>query len=118
LAYLLVWSWEEHKRAAELKKEDPTRSLVLLFDEVEAHLHPKWQRVFLPAVSEVAQTLLLQDSADSVQIIAATHAPLVLGSVETLWDKIRINSSISTLRATKSSLRPSPSKNRAEPNIG
>lgn len=87
LAYLLVWSWEEHKRAAELKKEEPTRSLVLLFDEVEAHLHPKWQRVFLPAVSEVAQSLLLQDSADSVQIIATTHAPLVLGSVETLWDE-------------------------------
>lgn len=87
LAYLLVWAWEEHKRAAELIKEEPTRRLVLLFDEVEAHLHPKWQRVFLPAVLKVAQSLLLQDAADSVQIIATTHAPLVLGSVETLWDE-------------------------------
>ena len=86
LAYLLVWAWEEHKRAAELKREEPTTRLVLLFDEVEAHLHPKWQRVFLPALLEVAQGLLLQDKAASVQIIATSHAPLVLGSVETLWD--------------------------------
>ena len=86
LAYLLVWAWEEHKRAAELKREEPTTRLVLLFDEVEAHLHPKWQRVFLPAVLEVAQGLLLQNNEATVQIIATTHAPLVLGSVETLWD--------------------------------
>jgi AAA domain, putative AbiEii toxin, Type IV TA system len=87
LAYLLVWAWEEHKRAAEQKQEEPTRRMVLLFDEVEAHLHPKWQRVFLPAILRVTETLLMQDSVESIQIIATTHAPLVLGSVETLWDQ-------------------------------
>ncbi len=86
LAYLLVWAWEAHKRAALERREEPTRRLVLLFDEIEAHLHPKWQRVFLPSLIKVAQTLLLKDNADSIQIIATTHAPLVLGSVETLWD--------------------------------
>ena len=86
LAYLLVWAWDEHKRAVAQKREEPTRRLVLLFDEVEAHLHPKWQRVFLPALIKVAESLLMDDAAESIQIIATTHAPLVLGSVETLWD--------------------------------
>jgi len=86
LAYLVVWAWEEHKRAAEQKQEKATRHLVLLFDEVEAHLHPKWQKVFLPALVKVANSLLMKNSAQTMQIIATTHAPLVLGSVETLWD--------------------------------
>jgi hypothetical protein len=86
LAYLLVWAWEEHKRAAVQTREEPTRRLVLLFDEVEAHLHPRWQRVFLPAIMEATESLLMEDNAESIQIIASTHAPLVLGSVESLWD--------------------------------
>lgn len=86
LAYLLVWVWEAHKRAAKEAREEPTKRMVLLFDEVEAHLHPKWQKVFLPALLKVADDLFLQGKADSIQIIATTHAPLVLGSVETLWD--------------------------------
>lgn len=86
LAYLLVWAWEEHKRAAAQKQDEPTRRLVLLFDEVEAHLHPKWQKVFLPAILEVTRSLLFENEAESIQVIATTHAPLVLGSVETLWD--------------------------------
>jgi len=86
LAYLLVWVWEAHKRAAKEAREEPTKRMVLLFDEVEAHLHPKWQQVFLPALVKVVNSLLLKDSAETIQIIATTHAPLVLGSVETLWD--------------------------------
>lgn len=87
IAYLLVWAWESHKRAAKQSREEPTNRLVLLFDEVEAHLHPKWQRVFLPALLKVADELLLEGNAASIQIIATTHAPLVLGSVETMWDE-------------------------------
>jgi hypothetical protein len=89
LAYLLVWAWEEHKRAASQTQEEPTRRLVLLFDEVEAHLHPKWQRVFLPAIMTAAKSLLMEDSAESIQVIASTHSPLVMGSVENLWNPDR-----------------------------
>jgi hypothetical protein len=85
LAYLLVWSWEEHQKAAQLRKEEPTNRIVLLFDELEAHLHPKWQRVFLPALLKVVDGLLLKGKAKSVQFIVTTHAPLVLGSVESTW---------------------------------
>ncbi len=108
LAYLLVWAWEEHVRAAKLQKDEPTNRMVVLFDEVEAHLHPKWQRVFLPALMKVVDGLLvkgqveantndarktLDQKADfvltriprSFQIIATTHAPLVLASAEPEW---------------------------------
>ncbi len=86
LTYLLVWSWQEHCIASSKRREEPTRRMVLLFDEVEAHLHPKWQRVFLPALNEAVRSMIMKDGVDSVQIIATTHSPLVMGSVEELWD--------------------------------
>lgn len=86
LAYLLVWSWQEHRIAAEKRREEPTRRMVLLFDEVEAHLHPKWQRLFLPALHEAVRQLPIGQELESIQIIATTHSPLVMGSVEELWD--------------------------------
>ena len=108
LAYLLVWAWEEHTRAAKLQKDEPTNRIVLLFDEMEAHLHPKWQRVFLPSLMQVVDGLLvkgqiaattldpsktldqkansvLKKIPRSVQIIATTHAPMVLASIESVW---------------------------------
>jgi predicted ATPase len=87
LAYLLVWAWEEHQKAANLQKDEPTNRIVLLFDEIEAHLHPKWQRVFLPALLKVIDGLLLKGKAKSIQFIVTTHAPLVLGSVESTWEE-------------------------------
>jgi len=86
MTYLLVWAWDENMQAAVQRQEKPTQRLVLLFDEVECHLHPKWQRVFLPALIRTVEALLFDKKAGSIQIIATTHAPLVLGSVETLWD--------------------------------
>jgi predicted ATP-binding protein involved in virulence len=85
LAYLIVWAWEEHKLAAKALRSDPTNRIVLLFDEVEAHLHPKWQRRFLPALVKVIESSLLENHGASTQFICTTHAPLILGSVETIW---------------------------------
>jgi AAA domain, putative AbiEii toxin, Type IV TA system/AAA domain len=87
LAYLLVWAWEEHQKAAQLQKEAPTNRIVLLFDEIEAHLHPKWQQVFLPALLKLIDGLLLENKAKSVQFIVTSHAPLVMSSVESSWDE-------------------------------
>lgn len=89
LAYLVVWAWSEHQKAAELRNEEPTDRFVLLFDEVETHLHPQWQRVFLPALLEVVRTIGGEAAVQqgnilpTTQIIASTHAPLVMASVET-----------------------------------
>lgn len=79
LAYALVWAWAEHQQAAQLLNQAPSQRMVLLFDEVEAHLHPRWQRSILPSLLKVVQLL---DSHMQVQILATTHAPLVLASAE------------------------------------
>ena len=86
MAYMLVWAWLRHQEDAKLTGDEPTRSVVLLWDEVEAHLHPQWQRLILPAMIKVVSAILLQEGKSSVQIIATTHAPLVLSSLETLCD--------------------------------
>jgi hypothetical protein len=86
LAYLLVWTWEEHCKAASLLGEKPTDQVVFLIDEVESHLHPQWQRQIIPALLAVAQTLIKK--AD-VQVITATHSPLVMASVEPIFDSTK-----------------------------
>jgi len=53
-----------------------------LFDEVEAHLHPQRQRILLPALLRAVKSRLLCGTDTPVQIIATTHAPLALASVE------------------------------------
>jgi hypothetical protein len=83
LAYLLVWAWEEHKVQAKQQARPEERQMVVLIDEAEAHLHPKWQRVILPALLGVAQDL---HAEMAVQWIIASHSPLVLASGETVWD--------------------------------
>jgi predicted ATP-binding protein involved in virulence len=50
--------------------------IILFLDEVDIHLHPKWQRRILPAI----QTLL-----PNAQIFVSTHSPFVVGSVEDAW---------------------------------
>lgn len=84
LAYLLVWTWIEHKKAAELLGEQTTKQVVFLIDEVESHLHPQWQRKIIPALLAVVKKLIKK--AD-VQIITATHSPLIMASVEPLFEK-------------------------------
>ncbi len=57
--------------------------LVMLFDEIESHLHPRWQRTVLRSVLDVSKKL----HADAtIQLIAATHSPLILVSAEPFFD--------------------------------
>jgi hypothetical protein len=81
-AYLLVWAWHEHRAAAELLGEPPSSSVTVLIDEVESHLHPRWQRVILPAVLDAVAAL--GGPADT-QVLCVTHSPLVLASLEAHW---------------------------------
>ena len=83
LTYLLVWVWEEHKLHAQQQGEPEERQMVVLLDEAEAHLHPKWQRTILPGLLEVARDLHAEMSA---QWIITSHSPLVLASVEGYWE--------------------------------
>lgn len=86
LAYLLIWSWNEHVATCELMHREPQRNIVLLIDEMEAHLHPLWQRVIVPALINVLKIL---NSEIEVQMVIATHSPLILASVEPLFDDER-----------------------------
>ncbi len=83
LAYILVWAWTEHNRAAKLTGDTVAHRVIVLLDEVEAHLHPQWQRRLLPAVLEAVQNILLSNEDITIQAIVTTHAPLVLASIET-----------------------------------
>lgn len=85
LAYLLVWTWQEHLAASKIRGNAPAREIIFLIDEVEAHLHPEWQRRIIPALLGVMGTLTGNHDA-KVQLIVATHSPLVLASTEPFFD--------------------------------
>jgi energy-coupling factor transporter ATP-binding protein EcfA2 len=50
--------------------------IILLLDEVDIHLHPKWQRRILPAIQKLLP---------NAQVFVSTHSPFVVGSVEDAW---------------------------------
>jgi len=86
LVYLLIWSWQEHLRAVEVLDEEPTPKITFLIDEIESHLHPRWQRTIVRSLLEVMTSL----AADAqTQLIVATHSPLLLASLEPLFDPER-----------------------------
>jgi hypothetical protein len=86
LAYLIVWAWSEHQIVSTQKRLKPQRRMVILVDEMEAHLHPRWQRSVLPALMSVGEML---DSELETQFIVATHSPLVMASAEPIFDTER-----------------------------
>jgi hypothetical protein len=54
------------------------KSVLVLVDELDAHMHPKWQQMFVDA---------FRNEFRNVQIIATTHSPLLVGSLkpEEIW---------------------------------
>jgi hypothetical protein len=88
LAYLLVWTWQEHIQASKLLNQSPTKQIVFLIDEIEAHLHPAWQRRILRALMDVTKALVDSERVQ-VQIIAVTHSPMLLASMEPVFDPER-----------------------------
>lgn len=83
LAYFLIWAWQEHKMAAKLLDEEPTQQVIFLIDEVESHLHPSWQRSVIPSLLKVMEELA---TGPDVQVVTATHSPLIMASAEPLFD--------------------------------
>lgn len=52
------------------------REFILFLDEIEVHLHPKWQRKILPVVQELFK---------NAQIFITTHSPFIVNSVDGAW---------------------------------
>jgi hypothetical protein len=84
LAYMLVWTWDGHIQVAKLKRTEPLNKIVFLIDELESHLHPKWQRTILPAILQVCKLL---NPEIEVQVVTTTHSPMVLASAEPYFDE-------------------------------
>ena len=78
-AYCLVWAWNEHEITSRLLGQDPASEIIFLFDELESHLHPAWQRAILPTLLALSDAL---KGITSTQLIVTTHSPLVLASAE------------------------------------
>ena len=85
LVYFLVWAWHEHALAAKLLGKKPENRFVILFDEPETHLHPRWQRTVLPSLLKAVDGLR-GTSGTPPQVLVATHSPLVIASVEPIFD--------------------------------
>lgn len=84
MAYLIVWAWEEHKVACKNARREPVGVMTVLMDEVDAHLHPKWQRSIVSALLNMGGRL---DGEMRIQFMLTTHSPLVLSSIEPIFDK-------------------------------
>ena len=72
----LTWLTDFCKRMFELypDAENPLHEeAVVLVDEIDLHLHPKWQRDLVPTLSKIFP---------NVQFIVTTHSPHVLQSME------------------------------------
>jgi len=61
--------------AANPKLDEPAKDghAVVLIDELELHMHPRWQRMIVPCLSK---------AFPSCQFVATTHSPQVIGEVQ------------------------------------
>ena len=81
MASLLCWIGILMRRLSEIHGPSigyRDKSAVVLIDEIDAHMHPKWQRALLTTLRELFPGL---------QLIAATHSPLVISDLgaESVW---------------------------------
>jgi len=60
-------------QAFPLSSQFTEESAIVLIDEIDSYLHPKWQANMLPA---------LRKHFPNTQFIASTHSPLMLGTLE------------------------------------
>jgi predicted ATPase len=74
-ASLLGWIGVLLQRLHEVYDRDQEprhRYALVLLDEIDAHMHPAWQRELVPRLSELFP---------NVQFIATTHSPLIVGGM-------------------------------------
>ena len=83
LADLIVKPRDRHIALCRENGTSPDTGMVVMIDEIEAHIHPKWQRTILGALMKIQNSL--SENA-CVQFIISTHSPLVLASAEAVFD--------------------------------
>ncbi len=103
LKSIISWLADLCMRLEDLDWLDDTpvfdRNIILFLDEIENHLHIKWQRKVLPVVQKLLP---------NAQIFVTTHSPFIINSVDNAWVyKLSINpetnfSAVSPAKATNS----------------
>lgn len=63
---------------SEYKQMEYKKDIILLLDEVDLYLHPKWQQ---EGVQRIINTVLACFPSCDIQIIFATHSPLLLSDI-------------------------------------
>ena len=86
LAYMLTWARIEHQLAVKQTGRPSARQVIVLFDEVESHLHPRWQRSILKSLQAAGSAIF---AGVDFQYLVSTHSPLVLASAEPWFDAER-----------------------------
>lgn len=84
LAYILTWACHEDAERSRLMKMPFHGGVTVIIDEIEAHLHPRWQRTIVPALLTALDAL---NPGKPHQFHISTHAPLVLASLEPFFDQ-------------------------------
>jgi hypothetical protein len=73
---ILGWVGTLQQRLYEIFPNSPQpekEPALVLIDEIDAHMHPEWQRLLVP---------LVRGHFENLQVIATTHSPLIVGSLE------------------------------------
>lgn len=90
LAYVTVWAISENRKASAVLGDSSASQITFLFDEIESHLHPKWQRSVMNALIEsIGESVAVAGDAmfprGHIQMLATTHSPLVMSSLEDVF---------------------------------
>lgn len=94
--YCIDWRFSEKIGTCKSRKKNPLEgSGIALIDEVELHMHPKWQRKIIP---------MLRETFPNIQFIITTHSPQVLGELDDNINVFLINqeNNISTIEKIQS----------------
>lgn len=87
IAYFVSWAYGEHVIYAKTNKGGVTaQDVTIIIDELDVHLHPKWQSTILAAVLKIKDLLTVNGST---QFFVSTHSPIVMVNAEPLWDEIQ-----------------------------
>jgi hypothetical protein len=100
LAYVFTWALSAHLREIDRQNALPTgrrispaSQVIVLIDEPETHLHPRWQRTIIPSLMRAMDQGALHQGAPGwapdVQFLIATHSPHILASIEPDFDAAR-----------------------------
>lgn len=65
--------YDEYSKEKDTKEILQNATGIVIIDEIDLHLHPKWQRLVVPA---------LMATFPNVQFIVTTHSPLVLSKIK------------------------------------